>query len=118
MSKSNKKDSTIPKATLKSNEKWDHAFRCYLEKIGTENCQYWYYLDEELDQVLSKFWFEVRTQREPLNEDQKKQTLESNSDVNPERYTIASLRNLRNGLSRYLNEHGKNIDLTTDPNFR
>ena len=76
-----KRQNTIPKATLKSNEKWDRAFRCYLEEIGAENCQYWYYPDEELDQVLSKFWFEVRTQREPLNEDQKKQALESNREI-------------------------------------
>ena len=68
--------------------------------------EYWYYPEEELDQVLAKFWFEVCTQHEPLDKVQKQEALKNNTDVNPERYTIASLRNLRNSLCRCLAEHG------------
>ena len=112
-----KRKSTIPKATLKNNDKWDRAFRSYLMEKGVENTQYWYYPDEELDHILCKFWFEARSQRAPLNEDQRREALAKNLDPYPERYTIASLHNLRNGLSRCLADHGKNIDLTTDPKF-
>ena len=62
-----KRISTIPKATLKNNDKWDRVLCCYLEEIGAENTQYWFYPEEELDLVLSKFWFAVRTQRQPLD---------------------------------------------------
>ena len=30
-------------------------------------------------------------------------------------YSLSSLRNARNALTRELNEHGRYIDLTTDP---
>ena len=113
-----KRLSTIPKSTLKNNDKWDRVFRSYLEEKGCENTQYWFYPDEELDRILSKFWFEVRTQKPSLTEEQRKEVENKNSDLNPDRYTIASLRNLRNGLSRCLSDHDKNIDLTNDPNFK
>ena len=71
-----------------------------------------------MDKILAKFWFEVRTQKPALTEEQKANALANNADPNPNRYTIASLCNLRNGLSRCLNEHSKNIDLTMDENFR
>ena len=113
-----KRHATIPKATIKNNEQWNRTFRNYLEEINAHSTEYWYYPDEELDQVLSRFWFAVHTQRDPLNESEKKEAMKNNSDIHPEQYTIASLHNLRNGLSRCLSEHGKNIDLTTDPKFR
>ena len=43
--------------------------------------------------------------------------LKKNEDPHPELYSIASLRNLRNGLSRCLSDHRKSIDLTTDSKF-
>ena len=58
-----KRKNTVPKATLKNNDKWDRAFWSYLEEKGTENSQYWYHPDDELDKILCNFWFEVRTQR-------------------------------------------------------
>ena len=102
-----KRQNTIPKATLKNNEKWEHAFRCYLEESGAENSEYWYYPDEELDQVLSKFWFDVHTQKEPLSEEKRREALSINEDPYEERYSIASLWNLQNGLSRSLAQHVK-----------
>ena len=113
-----KRIETIPKSTLKNNDKWNRVFRSYLQESGAQNTQYWFYPDEELDKILSKFWFEVRTQRAPLSDTERNEAFKNNEDPHPERYTIASLRNLRNGLSRCLAENGKNIDLTTDPKFK
>ena len=31
-----KRQNTVPKATLKNNDKWDRAFRSYLEESGAE----------------------------------------------------------------------------------
>ena len=71
----------------------------YLEEKQYENTEYWCYPDGELDEILSHFWFELRTQRPALNESERNAAINNNSDIYPERYTIASLRNLRNGLS-------------------
>ena len=113
-----KRKETTPKATIKNNEKWDRVFRAYLEESEAQTTEYWYYPDEELDLILSRFWFDVRTQKQPLNEEEKIQILSKNGDPYPHQYIIACLRNLRNSLSRCLAERGKNINLTTDENFR
>ena len=39
------------------------------------------------------------------------------SEGNFKMYTLEGLRNARNALSRELQDHGQNIDLTTDPKF-
>ena len=104
-----KRQSIIPRATLKNNDKWDHTFHCYLEELSTESSEYWYYSENELNLVLFKFWFDVCTQRPPLSKEEKYQALQNNADPNPEHYSIASLRNLRNGLSRCLSGHGKTL---------
>ena len=59
---SKKRRSTIPKVTIKNNDKWDSTFRSYLEESGCENTEYWYFPEPELDDILCHFWFEVRTQ--------------------------------------------------------
>ena len=108
----------IPKATLKINDKWECTFRLYLEETGTESTEYWYCPNDELHLLLSRFWFAARTPREALTEDQRKEALSKNEYPYPEHYSIASLRNLQNGLSCSLVQHRKNIDLTTDPSFK
>ena len=113
-----KRQNTVPTSTVKNNRKWDKVFRDYLREKQCGNTEYWYYPDEELDSVLSNFWFEARTQRSPLTPEEKILAKERNQDIHPDLYSIASLRNLRNGLSRCLAEHGKHIDLTTDPHFK
>ena len=86
--------------------------------MALKNSEYWYYPEDELDNILCKFWFEVRTQHPGLDNNERDEALKKNQDPYPERYTIASLRNLRNGLSRCLTEHGKSIDLTNDSAFK
>ena len=61
--------------------------------------EFWLYGEQDLDKILSKFWFEVRTQ-------------EGNY------YKIASLENLYCGLNRVLNEKGHEFDIVHGPSFK
>ena len=91
--------------TLKCDAKWNRVFHEYLREKDYANTEYWTYPEDELDTILSKFWFEVRS---------------TNVDENGEfeHYSLTSLRSLRNGLTRELGKHNRNIDLTTDPMFK
>ena len=100
-----KTQSVTPVGTLKCDAKWNKVFREYLREKECNNTEYWSYPEDELDDILSKFWFEVRS----TNVDQNGEN---------ERYSITSLRSLRNGLTRELVKHNRNIDLTSDPNFK
>ena len=62
-----KRRNVIPNATVKSNAKWHKVFCDYLSEIGCRSVEYWLYPDDELDAILCKFWFAVRTQRSPLS---------------------------------------------------
>ena len=108
---------TIPKATQKNNVKWDRVMKQYLQEIGCTSLDYWAYPDNDFDQILSHFWFEVRTQQRPLNEEEMQHARDNGLDLHPEMYTIASLRNLRNGISRCMEDYGRPIDLTNDPRY-
>ena len=57
-------------------------------------------------------------QRAPLTDTEHYEALQRNKDPYPERYMIASLRNLHNVLSRYLAKKGKHSDLATDPKLK
>ena len=94
-----------------------HLEREYFGAIGVENTEHWFYPDKELHKVLTKFWFEVHTQRPPPYADEIDEARQNNADLHPELYTIMSLRNLHNGVSWCLQQKGKNINLTTDPKF-
>ena len=71
-----------------------------------------------LPRTLAKFWFAVWTQRSKLTDAERKEVETNGGDLYPEMYTIASLRNLRNGLTRCPEERGRGIDLTTDPRYK
>ena len=100
-----KRHEATPESTLKCNKKWDKVFRAYLEEKEFENTEYWCYPDDELDTVLSQMWFEIRSK----NTDEQGEFIP---------YTVTSLRNMRNALTRELNNHGRFVDLTTDPHFK
>ena len=100
-----KRHEATPDSTLKCNRKWNKVFRDYLEEKDFESTEYWCYPEDELDRILSKMWFEIRS---------------SMTDEKGEQipYSVTSMRNMRNALTRELNIHGKFIDLTTDPMFK
>ena len=81
----------------------------YLENIlwkkEYQNTEFWTYPDDALDEILCKFWFEVRS-------------TQKDTDGEFQHYSLTSLRGLRNALTRELVKHNRNIDLTTDPAFK
>ena len=94
-----------PQCTLKCDAKWNKVFREYLMEKEVQNTEYWTYPDDELDNVLAKYWFEVCSTN-----------VDENGDSVP--YCVTSMRSLQNGLTRELGEHNRNIDLTSDPTFK
>ena len=48
--------------TEKSNRRADRAFRSFLQAMGreTNDCDYWDFTEESLDDYLAKFWFGAR----------------------------------------------------------
>ena len=58
-----KRQKSMLQSTLKCDKKWTKVFREYLEKKDCQNTEFWTYLDDELDRLLSKFWFKVHTSK-------------------------------------------------------
>ena len=54
-----KKLEVTPKGMLKCDAKWNRVFHEYLHEKDCDNTEYCTYPDEELDTMLSRFWFEV-----------------------------------------------------------
>ena len=100
-----KRNESTPQSTLKCDKKWTKVFREYLMEKDCQNTEFWTYPEDELDSVLAKFWFEVRSNQR-----------DQNGDFIP--YSLTSLRGLRNALTRELVKHNRNIDLTSDPKFK
>ena len=100
-----KRYEATPQSTLKCDKKWTKVFREYLMEKDCINTEFWTYPDEELDAILCKFWFEVRSTHKK-------------NDGEFEQYSITSLRNLRNALTRELVKHNRNIDLTNYPPYK
>ena len=74
-----KQQDTVPKATLHCDKKWHKVLTDYLTSCGSESLEYWLYPDDEFNEILAKFRFEVRSS--VLNDD---------GDYEP--YSVASLR--------------------------
>ena len=100
-----KRHKATPDSTFKCNKKWDKVFREYLQEKNYEYTEYWCYPDDELDSILVKMWFELCSS-----------VKDDKGEFLP--YTITSLRNLRNALTRELNIHGRYIDLPNDPKYK
>ena len=95
---------TVPKNTRKSNKVADKILREYLRDKGFQNLEYVHYSKEELNDVLKKFWFEVRRKKKDPNQP-------------AEEYSKATLQNIRHAINRNLHEAGYFYDITTDPAF-
>ena len=70
-----------PQGTLKCDAKWNKVFREYLMEKEVQNTEYWTYPDDELDNVLAKYWFEIRSTN-----------VDENGDSVP--YCVTSMRSL------------------------
>ena len=87
-----------PTGTLKCDAKWKRVFEDYLRGKDFANTEYWTYPDDELDSILSKFCFEMRSSQ-----------VDDKGDFIP--YSITSLHSLRNGLTREIVRHSRNITI-------
>ena len=61
--------------------------------------EYWLLGEQEFDQILCKFWFEVRI-------------------TDGEHYSLGSLESLRYGINRIFQEKGHEFDIVHDLAFR
>ena len=51
-----KHESNKNKNTTKTEERANKAFQRFLQEMGKSNLEYWYYDEEELDNMLAKFY--------------------------------------------------------------
>ena len=86
------------KNTTKVNNKSQNCFANYLKSKGMSE-EFWLYGEQDLDKILSKFWFDVRTQE-------------------GDHYKIASLENLRYRLNRVLHDKGHEFNMVHGPGFK
>ena len=102
--------------TEKSNKRADTAFRSFLEAMGraTNDCDYWDFTEESLDDYLAKFWFGARKhiQEEEENEE------ESETEPKVKRmYSANSLKNYRYALNRII-KNKRQLDITSKDNTK
>lgn len=86
------------KNTEKADKKAEKCFLEYLSLSTLDDLDYWDFEEELLDEILCKFWFEVRT-------------------VDNEHYRVSSLRNLCYALNRCIQKREKNFDIIKSPAF-
>ena len=79
------------KNTKKSNKKAECCLHNYLRRKKMSD-KYWLLGEQELDQILSKFWFDVRT-------------------TDGEHYSLGSLESLRYGINCIFQEKGHEFDI-------
>ena len=94
----NKKKSFQNKNTTKADLKAHHKFTQYLELKGLQT-EYRLMTESELDKILSKLWFEVRTQE-------------------GDRYKASSLGSLCYGINHNLHEQDHEFDIVRDSSFK
>lgn len=86
------------KNTLAADKKVEKTFISYIQSKGRNDlsCEYWLWTTETLNEILSKFWFEIRNQE-------------------GERYRVSTLKHYLYGLNRCLQRKGHETDLIKSP---
>ena len=87
------------KNTARSEKKVDKILISYL-KQKKKDINYIDYSTEELDEMLSVFWFAASPKKE-----------------GSDHYSVSSLHHIRYALKRILMNHGREFDITVDPRF-
>lgn len=80
------------KNTIAADKKVEKTFISYIQAKGHADIEYWTWDTEKLNDVLSKFWFELRNQE-------------------GERYRVSTLKHYIYGLNRCLQRRGHETDL-------
>ena len=92
------RDSTKKINTERSDKKCEKIFVAWLNRHNFEP-NYWTYSVEDLNEKLSKFWFEARAQ-------------------DGSQYTTATLGHIRYGLNRCLSKHESRHDIVDGADFK
>lgn len=89
------------KHTIAAESKADRAFRDFLAECPDLDSTNFYLFDtEKLDYYLTKFYFGARQKKDPSK-----------------KYTVSSLEQMRNSLSRSLKWYGHKFDITKSDEF-
>ena len=101
-----KRKSNKNRNTTKSEERANSAFQKFLSQCGKTDLEYWLYDEEELDSMLSKFWFgaqkDADSEEDTDTEDPKKTNL---------MYSANTMKNFRYALNRILKNKGHLYDI-------
>lgn len=84
--------------TEKADRKAEKCFLQYLSLSNLDDLDYWDFEQSFLDEILCKFWFEVRS-------------------VEGERYRVSSLQNMRYALNRCIQKRDKDFDIIKSAAF-
>lgn len=84
------------KNTLAADKKVEKTFLSYIQAKGKPDLEYWNWDTETLNEVLSKFWFELRNQE-------------------GQHYRVSTLKHYVYGLNRCLQCRGHETDLVKSP---
>ena len=103
--------------TEKSNRRADRAFRNFLEAMGreTNDCDYWDFTEESLDDYLAKFWFGARKTITEDDEEDSQDSVQADPELKARMYKANSLKNYRYALNRIIKKK-KNVDITSKDN--
>ena len=85
--------------TKKSDEKCEKIFIKYLLSVKEENCEYWTWSVDKLNNTLSKFWFAAR-------------------NVEGDYYRVSSLKHIRYALNRCLERQCHGYDIITSDAYK
>ena len=112
----------VNKNTEKSDKRADRAFRNFLVACGrAENdCDYWDFTPESLDDYLAKFWFGARKYVNGQSDEEESQEVdENNPDANEKSrmYSANSLKNYRYALNRLIKKYGSGMDIVSKNNI-
>ena len=89
------------KNTLAAEKKAEKALLTYIrtqQHFSVPDTEYWNYDDRLLDDILSHFWFEIKT-------------------IEGDDYRVSSLRHLRYSLKRAIKKYKPNKDIIVDKNY-
>ena len=92
--------------TSQSEERANNAFQKFLRECGRDDVKYWLYDEEDLDNMLSKFWFGARKDADD--------NYESDPEDNQRQglmYSANTMRNFRYSINRILKSKGHNYDI-------
>ena len=96
------------KNTTKTEEHANNVFQKFLQQLGKDNLEYWYYHEEELDKILAKFWYgaykDPDSDYESDPEDPQKISL---------MYCANTMKNFQYSLNRILKSKGHLCDIMT-----